>query len=158
MVVSHDCFSGGGSNSDCATLSFLAMSARSPVSPGCEAWKPRNLASGQNFSGRVAVVHVQGSAQRRQRLCASPGFQHPAWAGASLTWGGRWDSIDLLAKHRGSNENEINICTSASSRNLCKHGCGHLNACNGGTIYGSNATPQPDCGTVSTMHSVGRNI
>ncbi|KUR72108.1 hypothetical protein AQZ52_02025 [Novosphingobium fuchskuhlense] len=37
------------------------------------------MIAGQRFSGRVAVAYVQGSAQKRQRLVITQGFQHPAW-------------------------------------------------------------------------------
>ena len=42
-----------------------------------------NVITGQIYSGRVAVAYVQGSAQRRQRLVITQGYEHPAWAGAS---------------------------------------------------------------------------
>ena len=37
-----------------------------------------NVITGQIYSGRVAVAYVQGSAQRRQRLVITQGYEHPA--------------------------------------------------------------------------------
>ena len=45
------------------------------------------MIAGQRFSGRVAVAYVQGSAQKRQRLVITQGFQHPAWPVPLKKWG-----------------------------------------------------------------------
>lgn len=56
------------------------------VYPVRGAWKPHITSAGRDLLGRAAVAHVQGSAQRRQRLVLVQGFQRPAYAGPPLTF------------------------------------------------------------------------
>lgn len=55
------------------------MSSTQLVCPSCEASIPPNANSRASFHGRVAVEHVQGSAQNRQRLVFAQGIEHPAF-------------------------------------------------------------------------------